>query len=142
MPKKILVADDNRDAADSLVVLLEWLGYEAMAVYDGAAAVQVARTFGPDLVILDINMPVMDGYEAARSLRRAEGDRLLLAAVTGAPGWETRTKAEQVGFDAHYGKPMDGRDIEALLSRLHGQPKDVDRPGTDRPGEGSSAKCP
>ena len=118
MSKKILVADDNRDAADSLVVLLGWLGYEAIACYDGGAAEQLARTFGPDLVILDINMPVMDGYEAARTLRRASGDRLLLAAMTGAPSWETGVKAEEVGFDAHFGKPMDGRDLESLLKRL------------------------
>jgi len=119
MTKKVLVADDNRDAADSLVVLLDWLGYEAIACYDGAQAVQLARTYKPDLVILDINMPVMDGYEAAKTIRRSEGDRVLLAAITGAPGWETRTKAGEVGFDAHFSKPMDGRDIEALLYRLH-----------------------
>jgi CheY-like chemotaxis protein len=119
MAKKVLVADDNRDAADSLVVLLDWLGYEAIACYDGAQAVQLARTFRPDLVILDINMPVMDGYEAARTLRRSEGDHLLLAAITAAPGWETRARAQEVGFDAHFSKPMDGRDIEALLYRLH-----------------------
>lgn len=118
MSKKILVADDNRDAADSLAVLLDWLGYEVVACYDGAAAVQMARTFNPDLVILDINMPVMDGYEAAKSLRRANGDRLMLAAITGAPSWETGEKARAVGFDAHFGKPMDGRDIENLLQRL------------------------
>lgn len=131
MTKKVLVADDNRDAADSLAVLLDWLGYETLAVYDGAAAVQTARTFRPDLVILDINMPVMDGYEAARCLRRAEGDRLLLAAVTGAPGWETRTRAEEVGFDAHFGKPVDGRDIEALLYRLHKGDAQPANPGNE-----------
>jgi len=120
MSKRILVADDNRDAADSLAVLLNWLGYEAVACYDGAAAVQMARTLNPDLVILDINMPVMDGYEAAKSLRRANGNRLLLAAITGAPNWETDAKAREVGFDAHFGKPMDGRDLETLLQRLGG----------------------
>jgi CheY-like chemotaxis protein len=129
MSKKVLVADDNRDAADSLVVLLDWLGYEAIACYDGAQAVQLARTFRPDLVILDINMPVMDGYEAARTLRRSEGDRMLLAAITGAPGWETRVRAEEVGFDAHFAKPMDGRDIEALLYRLHKGQRDDTPPG-------------
>ena len=118
MSKKILVADDNRDAADSLAVLLNWLGYEAFACYDGAAAVQMARTLNPDLVILDINMPVMDGYEAAKTLRRSGGERLLLVAMTGAPSWETGTKALEVGFDAHFGKPMDGRDIEDVLQRL------------------------
>lgn len=117
---KVLVADDNRDAADSLVVLLEWLGYEAVACYDGEQAVKLAESLKPDLVILDINMPVMDGYEAARTLRKREGgERLLLAAITGAPGWETPEQARAVGFDAFFGKPMDGRDIEALLYRLH-----------------------
>jgi CheY-like chemotaxis protein len=117
--KRVLVADDNRDAADSLVVLLDWLGYEAIACYDGAQAVQLVRTYRPDLVILDINMPVLDGYEAAKTIRRVEGDRVLLAAITGAPRWETPAKAAEVGFDAFFGKPMDGRDIEALLHRLH-----------------------
>lgn len=119
MGKKVLVADDNRDAADSLVVLLDWLGYEAIAVYDGAQAVRAAQAFQPDLVILDINMPVMDGYQAARTIRRLDGDRVLLAAVTGAPGWETAVRAQEAGFDAHFGKPVDGADIEALLYRLH-----------------------
>lgn len=119
MAKKVLVADDNHDAADTLVVLLDWLGYEAVACYDGAQAVELVKIIRPDLVILDINMPVMDGYEAAKTIRRAEGDRVLLAAITGAPDWETRVKAGEVGFDAHYSKPMDGRDIEALLYRLH-----------------------
>ena len=122
MKKRVLVADDNRDAADSLAILLDWLGYDVVAVYDGAAAVQTSKSFQPDLVILDINMPVMDGYEAARTLRRQKGGRLLLAAITGVPGWETRHRAEAAGFDAHFGKPMDGRDIEALLGRLHGVP--------------------
>jgi len=117
--KRILVADDNRDAADSLAVLLEWLGYEARACYDGDQAVRITETFQPDLVILDINMPVMDGYEAAAHLRRREGDRLLLAAITAAPEWETSCKAAEIGFDVFFPKPMDGRDVEALLYRLH-----------------------
>jgi CheY-like chemotaxis protein len=128
MAKKAVVADDNRDAADSLVVLLDWLGYEAKACYDGAQAVDLVKTFKPDLVILDINMPVMDGYEAAKTIRRAEGDRVLLAAITGAPDWETHVKAGEVGFDAHFGKPMDGRDIEALLYRLHKGSEDGEEP--------------
>lgn len=123
MPKpkpKILVADDNHDAADSLVVLLDWLGYEAVACYDGQQAVRLAEELKPELVILDINMSVMDGYEAARTLRTSHpGERLLLAAITGTPAWETSERAAEVGFDAFYGKPMDGRDIEALLYRLH-----------------------
>jgi CheY-like chemotaxis protein len=130
MNKRVVVADDHRDAADSLVILLEWLGYEAKACYDGAQAVEMVNSYHPDLVILDINMPVMDGYEAARTIRRAEGDRVLLAAITGAPGWETRIKAGEVGFDAHYGKPMDGRDIEALLHRLHQADGADDRPAS------------
>jgi CheY-like chemotaxis protein len=117
---KVLVADDNRDAADSLVMLLDWLGYDAVACYDGEQAVRLAEQLKPELVILDINMPVMDGYEAARTLRTKEGgERLLLAAITGAPAWETATQAREVGFDAFFGKPMDGRDIESLLYRLH-----------------------
>lgn len=119
MSKKVLVADDNRDAADSLVVLLDWLGYEAIACYDGAQAVQLARTFRPDLVILDINMPVMDGYEAAKVLRGGhEQNRMVLIALTAVVTPEARDKALKAGFDIHLRKPVDGSELTGLLERV------------------------
>jgi len=69
MPK-ILVVDDLRDSADSLALLFDALGHQTMTSYDGQQAVDAARAFEPDIVFLDINMPVLDGYGAARSLRR------------------------------------------------------------------------
>ncbi|MCW7539383.1 response regulator [Aquabacterium sp. A7-Y] len=115
MPKRVLVVDDNRDAADSLAVILEVCGHETRAAYNGQQAVEVAEEFGPDIVILDINMPVMNGYEAARSLRYLAGERLILVAVTGVPMTETREKAEQSGFDAHFVKPIGLEDLEEAM---------------------------
>ncbi|AKJ30919.1 response regulator [Caldimonas brevitalea] len=114
-PKRILVADDNRDAADSLAVVLEICGHETCVAYDGQQAVELAEEFGPDIVILDINMPVMDGYEAARSLRHLAGERLVLVAVTGVPMSETREKAADSGFDVHFTKPVELRDLEDAM---------------------------
>ncbi|WKB55607.1 response regulator [Eleftheria terrae] len=110
-PKRILVADDNRDAADSLAVVLQMCGHEVRVAYDGGHAVALAEEFGPDIVVLDIDMPVMNGYEAARSLRHLAGERLVLLAVTGVPQADGQAKAADCGFDAHFLKPVG---VEAL----------------------------
>lgn len=116
--RRVLVADDNRDAADSMAVLLEWLGYDVRVAYDGASAIRLADEFEPQLAILDINMPQIDGYEVARTLRQSHGDKVMLVALTGVPSWETNVKAFESGFDRHFAKPMDGREIEDVLQRL------------------------
>ncbi|MCW7536837.1 response regulator [Aquabacterium sp. A7-Y] len=115
VPKRILVVDDNRDAAETLAVVLRFSGHEIRVAHDGKRAVELASDFCPDVVILDINMPVMDGYEAARRLRKAAGAELLLVAVTGVPARESKDRALGSGFDVHLSKPFDVLELEQLL---------------------------
>jgi CheY-like chemotaxis protein len=118
--QRILVVDDNRDAADTLAMLLEFLHYDVRTAYDGRQAVAVASDFQPHLVILDINMPVMDGYEAAKVLRRRgeEQGRMVLIALTAVATPEARDKAMEAGFDIHLRKPVDGSELTGLLERV------------------------
>jgi CheY-like chemotaxis protein len=112
--KKILIADDNHDAADTLAMVFEFMGHGVEVAYDGAEAVHLGGEHLPDVAVLDINMPVMDGYEAARELRRMAGAKpLLLVAVTGAANRETSDRASQAGFDAYFPKPVD---LDLLLA--------------------------
>ena len=118
--QRILVVDDNRDAADTLAMLLEFLHYDVRTAYDGRQAVSLAGEFQPHLVILDINMPLMDGYEAAKVLR-GRGDaqhRMVLIALTAVATPEAREKALQAGFDIHLRKPVDGSELTGLLERV------------------------
>ena len=118
-PQRILVVDDNRDAADTLCMLLQFLDYEVRTAYDGQEAVDVAAQFLPNLVILDIHMPVMDGYEAAKQLRGRDGNhRTVLVALTAVATPEAESKAKQAGFDIHLAKPVDGGELANLLERV------------------------
>ncbi len=113
---KILVVDDHPDSVDSLSRLLEARGHEAARAYDGRQALDVFRQFEPAVVVLDIDMPVLDGYGAARAIRLAPGDRLpVLVALTALTGHETRRLAFDAGFDAHVNKPAK---IDALLELM------------------------
>jgi CheY-like chemotaxis protein len=120
--KRILIADDNADAADSLALLLRLSEYDTRATYDGQQAIDLARTFDPDLVILDLNMPVMDGFEAARRLRVCPPWRkdIVLVALTGKTRAEDSEEVERAGFDFHLPKPVDSGElchlIEGVLS--------------------------
>lgn len=111
---RVLIAEDNRDGADSLRQLVEAWGHQAEVAYDGQAAVMLATTFRPDVAIMDINMPVMDGYKAARLLRDAH-DQVLLIAMTGTPMVETRAMARDAGFHHHFSKPIELDDLRRLL---------------------------
>ncbi|HEY2107610.1 MAG TPA: response regulator, partial [Candidatus Binataceae bacterium] len=127
---RVLVVDDNRDAADSTSLLLEARGFEVQTVYDGAAALRTFSDFRPDAVLLDIGMPVMDGYEVARRLRALpSGDGLAIIAVSGYGQEDDRRRSMEAGFDRHMTKPLDtSRLIEFLTSlspsRLSGKPED------------------
>lgn len=115
---RILVADDNVDAAETLAMLLATSHYETRIAYDGAQAVELARSFHPDLAILDINMPVMDGYEAARCLKHMGGAMPpILVALTGRGEPEERARAREAGFDIHLLKPADGGELCRLVDR-------------------------
>ncbi len=106
-PRRVLVADDNEDAADATAELLRLDGQQVVAVYNGSQAVEAARLFQPDVAILDINMPVMDGYETALELRKQHGAarRLLLIALTGRTDPLDKERSRQAGFDRHLDKP-------------------------------------
>ena len=114
--RRLLVVDDNRDAAESLAMLLQLSGCQVKVAFDGATCLQIAETFHPDLVLLDIGMPGMDGYETARRLRAsARGAEMLLVALTGWGQKEDKQRAMEAGFDEHFTKPMDPVVLERLL---------------------------
>jgi CheY-like chemotaxis protein len=116
-PRRILVVDDNVDAAGSLSALLEHAGHEVRTTHDGPGALEEARTFRPEVVLLDIGLPGMDGYEVAREIRRLTwGNETLLVAVTGYGQEEDRRCSREAGFDAHLVKPVDPEALRALLS--------------------------
>jgi len=106
MLERILVVDDNRDAADSLAMCLQLEGHEALAVYSSEAALAQAAAYAPQIVLLDIGLPFMNGYEVARRLR-ATSDSLSLIALTGYGKDEDKRRTAAAGFDAHLTKPVD-----------------------------------
>jgi len=115
---RILVVDDHHDSAESLATLLRLLGHEVRVVYDGPAALETARTFKPQVGLLDIGMPGMDGVELARRLRRdPELKDALLVALTGYGRDEDRQRSSEAGFDAHLVKPVDVPALNALLAQ-------------------------
>jgi PAS domain S-box-containing protein len=116
-PHRILVVDDNRDAADSMADMLAAGGNAVECAYDGSEALRTARRFHPDVVLLDIGLPEVDGYEVARRLREEPpSSRLLLVAVTGYGTVEDRKRSREAGFDYHLVKPVDGRTVSALIA--------------------------
>jgi len=117
--RHILVVDDNRDAAESLALLLQLMGHETRAVYDGLEAVEAAKKFQPDVVLLDIGLPKLDGYEAARRIRAQQRDkRLTLVALTGWGMGEDLRRSDEAGFDAHMVKPVEPDALLRLLAEL------------------------
>ncbi len=115
--KRILIADDNRDWADALALLLKYEGYDVRAVYDGRDAVEAARAFKPHVVILDLAMPRMTGYEVGRAFSR-EAARPVTIAVTGWPRESGKLDAEIAGFDHYLGKGAGPQGILELLKRI------------------------
>jgi PAS domain S-box-containing protein len=112
---RVLVADDNRDAADSLAKLLSLLGHEVRVAYDGAQAVDAAREYRPRVAILDIGMPLVSGYEAARRLRAELDGAIALIALTGWGQESDRRRAADAGFDHHLTKPVDLQRLDEIL---------------------------
>jgi DNA-binding response OmpR family regulator len=111
-----MVADDNRDTADSLGILLEMMGHEVQRAYDGASAISLARTYRPDIALLDIGLPDMSGLDVARSIRGLPNGRdVLLIAVTGWGQDDDRRRSAEAGFDHHLIKPLDRAALESLL---------------------------
>ena len=117
----ILVVDDNKDAAVTLARLLENMGNTTIVAHDGEEAVESAERCRPDVVLLDIGLPKMNGYEAARAIRQKSwGQNMILIAVTGWGQDEDRRKSKEAGFDRHVVKPLDPRSLMKLLAELQG----------------------
>jgi len=117
--KRILVVDDNQDAADSLGKILEFLGADVRLAKDGAEALETFKTHDPAVVLLDIGMPGMDGYEVAQRIRGGFPERrAALVALTGWGQEEDRRRAREAGFDHHLVKPAEIADLQKLLSSL------------------------
>ena len=117
-PRRILVVDDNVDAAESLADLLESMGQQTRTAHSGPAALQAALDFRPDLVLLDIGLPGLSGYEVARRFRADETlATVTLVAVTGWGTEEDQRKATEAGFDIHLTKPIEMTDIDRVLAR-------------------------
>ena len=117
--ERVLVVDDHHDAADSLVKLITALGYEAKAVYDGLEAVKQAAEYAPDMALIDIGMPGLDGFETVSRIRQQRGNgHLILVAVTGWSEAEDKRRAYEAGFDLHVAKPMSEKTLVELLALL------------------------
>ena len=118
MPK-IMVVDDLHDSADSLALLFDALGHTTMTSYDGRQAVEAAKAFTPDIVFLDINMPVLDGYGAARALReQMVRTPPVLVALTAVSGPDAKRRADAAGFDFYVTKPADFNVLITIVEDL------------------------
>jgi CheY-like chemotaxis protein len=112
---KVLVADDNRDAADSLARILAAYGHDVRVAYDGRSALDECRRFAPQVAVLDIGMPGADGYEVARLLRNGGAASPKLIALTGWGQEQDRSRALAAGFDHHLTKPADPQSVHELI---------------------------
>ncbi|MDF1756517.1 MAG: ATP-binding protein [Verrucomicrobiales bacterium] len=128
---KVLVVDDNLAAASTLSLVVEMLGNTVHTAHNGKAAVEEAATFKPDVILMDLGMPVMDGYEAARQIRKLpEGKSIRLVALTGWGQKKVRQKTGEAGFDYHLVKPAEPDSIREILASV----TDRDTNATHRPG--------
>jgi PAS domain S-box-containing protein len=121
--RRILVVDDNRDAADGLVQILELMGHDVCAAYSGPEALELAERVQPDVMLLDIGLPGLNGYEVAARIRAADwGSRVILVAQTGWGQRQDKERARAAGFDHHLTKPVDPERLRELLANGHERP--------------------
>ncbi len=113
---RILIADDNADTADSLALMFSGLGYEVRAAYNGVSAVETAEHFRPEIVLLDIGMPGLNGYETAHLIREESWGRdAVVVAVTGMGTVADQQRSLDAGFDYHLTKPVDPTVLKKLV---------------------------
>jgi PAS domain S-box-containing protein len=115
---RVLVVDDNVDAADTLAMVIEQMGASVRTVYDGATALRLCESFLPHLVLLDIGMPHMSGYDVARAIRTLKCGKPVIAAVTGWGQDADKARAREAGFDRHYTKPISEIALRELVSEV------------------------
>jgi PAS domain S-box-containing protein len=133
---KVLVVEDNEDVRQALVMLLSILGHQVRMLGDGAQVLQSASQFTPDLILLDIGLPHMNGLDIARALRaEAQFRNVMLVACTGYGQEDDQREAREAGFDQHLIKPVQAIDLERVLSELAGRKAASDARGGSQPGE-------
>jgi DNA-binding response OmpR family regulator len=116
---KILVVDDNHDSALSMAMMLQIMGHDTRTAHDGESAVSTAEAFLPEVVLLDIGLPKLNGYEVAQRIReKAWGESMYLIAVTGWGQDEDRQRSSEVGLNLHMVKPVEPAALEKLLAAL------------------------
>ena len=115
--RRVLVVDDNEDIALSMSMILKRYGHTVAVAHDGGHAVTMTDTFRPDVILMDIGMPRMNGYQACATIRATEhGKRIHIIAVSGWGQEEDRVKSREAGFDAHVVKPMERATLERLIA--------------------------
>jgi CheY-like chemotaxis protein len=140
---RVLIADDVPDTACSLATLCQLCGAEVRFAFDGAETVRIAETFRPDVVLMDISMPIMNGYEAARAIRRAPwGQRMVLIALTGWGRRGDREAAENAGFDGHLLKPVELEKLLRLISDLRVRQRGQGQRGREPSVHGAAEESP
>jgi PAS domain S-box-containing protein len=123
--RRVVVIDDNADAADTLALLIEAMGGQCKVAYDGEAGVREVLAFQPDVVLLDIGMPGIDGYETCRRIRREQGSRALIVALTGWGQARDKERALHAGFDVHMTKPASPTALQQLLANQRRAPAEA-----------------
>ena len=134
--RRVLIVDDNRDAVSSLAALLEFTGNDVFTAYDGASALEAAEKHRPEVVLMDIGLPTLSGYEVCRRIReRPWGNGMVLIALTGWGQEEDRRKSREAGFDGHIVKPVEYAALVSLLGSTR-----RDEVSTDPAARGSDAR--
>jgi CheY-like chemotaxis protein len=116
LERRILIVDDNRDAANTTAMLVRDMGGDARVAYDGESALEMLKDYEPEMILLDIGMRGLDGYETCQQMRRVLGPRVLLVALTGFGRDQDKEKAVRAGFDAHLTKPADEAALAAIVA--------------------------
>jgi len=114
---RILIVDDNKDLATSLARLLGLLGHEVEVVFDGRKAIEAARIYRPRVLLLDIGLPLVDGYQVARTLRQEGFHDILIIALSGYGQEEDRRRSREAGMNHHVTKPVDVKTIAELIAQ-------------------------
>ena len=115
---KILFVDDARDSADTLATFFKLLGHETEVAYDGDTAVEITTRFRPDIAFIDLQMPMLDGFDTAREFRSRLGDKPVLIALTGREWERTGEAADRAGFDGYLQKPAQASALARLVDHL------------------------
>ncbi len=116
--RRILIVDDNRDSVETMATLIRLSGHEIEMAHDGETALEKAKSFKPEIILLDVGLPDMHGYEVAERLRAIpENKSLVIVALTGYGNEEDRRRAMDAGFDYHFVKPVDFTALESLINK-------------------------